>query len=149
MLGMHTGSIGIATNYVDPVTKIQAQDEAVYASSSIHMASDGNWLTPQFLGRYALYKPPLLYWLSAASMKIAGFSTAALRAPSIVSGALTIALLFAWIWSARSLAAALSSALLLMSNREFFTLSRTATMDSLLLLWTVAAVLVLARDPAM
>ena len=146
-LGYHSGRPRIATNYVDPVGRLQAQDEAVYASSSIRMTTNGDWLTPRFLGRYALYKPPLLYWLSAAAMSLSGVSPAALRAPSVIAGALTVTAIFLWLWQAQTLAAGLAAALLLLSNRLFFTLARTATMDALLLLWTVLAVIALAMDP--
>ncbi len=138
-----------ATQLVDPVSHLQAQDEAVYAASSMRMAAQGDWLTPRFLGRYALYKPPLAYWLSAFSMKLGGIGYFALRAPSLIAAALTVTVLFAWLWRSQSLAAACAAALLLLGNRLFHTLARTATMDSLLLLWTVAAVVVLARDPAL
>src|SRR6516164_1515397 len=69
-LGWGVGVPGIATGYVDPVARIQAQDEAVYGSTSFTMAAEGGWLTPRILGRYALYKPPLLYWFSAASARL-------------------------------------------------------------------------------
>ena len=57
---MRSARFGLAGDYVDPISKITAQDEALYASTSIGMARQGGWLTPKFLGRYALYKPPLL-----------------------------------------------------------------------------------------
>src|SRR2546421_270386 len=58
-------SIGIAGDYVDPVSRITAQDEALYGHSAIAMARGGDWLTPHFLGRLALYK--LFYdpWLES------------------------------------------------------------------------------------
>ncbi len=35
--------VGLAGDYVDPVSKITAQDEALYAHSSIRMATEGDW----------------------------------------------------------------------------------------------------------
>ena len=147
VLGYRVGAPGIATNLVDPLLRLQSQDEAVYAHSSIRMTTHGEWLTPYFLGRYALYKPPLLYWASAAAMKIGGISKTALRSPSVIAGALTATLLFYWVWRARSAAAGFVAAALLLSNHLFHTLSRTATMDAPLLLWTALAVYSLSRDP--
>src|SRR5579862_1598239 len=122
---------GIATAYVDPLAHIQAQDEALYGSSSLEMARHGGWMTPHFLGRYALYKPPLLYWLSALSAKIVGPGALALRIPSILAGAATVAIVFSWIRAALPIFAALSGALLLLSSHLFFVLSRTGLTDAL------------------
>src|ERR1700683_2398014 len=107
LLGFGAGKAGIATAYVDPVAKIQAQDEATYAASSLRMAVHGGWMTPRFLGRYALYKPPLLYWLAASSVKVLGNRALALRAPSVLAGAATVALVFHWLIAAMPFEAAL------------------------------------------
>jgi len=64
--------VGMAGDYVDPVGKIAAEDEARYANGAIRMAQSGGWLTPRFMGRLALDEPPLLYWLSGAGARIAG-----------------------------------------------------------------------------
>ena len=37
-LGWRGGEAGLATGWVDPVARIQAQDEAVYASTALGMA---------------------------------------------------------------------------------------------------------------
>src|SRR5665647_1151359 len=63
---VHAARVGLAGDYIDPIGKITAQDEALYAHSAIAMARNGDWLTPRFMGRYALYKPPLLVWAAAA-----------------------------------------------------------------------------------
>jgi hypothetical protein len=147
LLGYGAGRAGIATAYVDPVAKIQAQDEATYAASSLRMAAHGSWMTPRFLGRYALYKPPLLYWLAASSIKILGHRALALRAPSILAGAATVTLVFAWLSASMTLEAALAGACLLLSSHLFFVLSRVGIMDALLTFWIAAAMYALARDP--
>jgi hypothetical protein len=39
--------VGLAGDYVDPIGKITAQDEALYAHSAIAMSQPhGDWLTP-------------------------------------------------------------------------------------------------------
>lgn len=85
------GSVG--AGYVDPIGKIRSQDEAVYSHTAIRMAVEGDWLTPYFLDRFALYKPPLFYWLTAASVKVLGISTISLRLASVLAAAAMIALL--------------------------------------------------------
>lgn len=57
------------------------------------MAAGGNWLTPTHLGRYALNKPPLFQWLTAACIRLTGISAASLRVPSLMSAALAAVLL--------------------------------------------------------
>jgi hypothetical protein len=54
---VRAGRVGMAGDYLDPIGKIGAQDESLYAHSAIRMAEHGGWLTPRFMGRYALYKP--------------------------------------------------------------------------------------------
>ncbi len=85
------GSLG--AGYVDPIGQIRSQDEAVYSHTAIRMAEQGDWLTPHFLDRFALYKPPLFYWLTAASVKLFGISTISLRLASLLAAAAMIALL--------------------------------------------------------
>src|SRR5206468_10000742 len=88
--------VGVAGDYVDSISKITAQDEALYANSAIAMARDGDWLTPRFMGRYALYKPPLLVWVSAVSSKLLGISRLGLRLPAALLSALALGLIFLW-----------------------------------------------------
>src|SRR3954451_13476756 len=88
--------VGLAGDYIDPISKITAQDEALYGHSAIAMARDGDWLTPRFMGRFALYKPPLLVWLSAVSGKLLGISRLSLRLPVAIISALALGLLFLW-----------------------------------------------------
>src|SRR5215472_17710950 len=80
--------IGLAGDYLDPVAKISAQDEALYSHSAIRMAQRGDWLTPRFLERFALYKPPLTVWLAGISAKLLGVSRIPLRLPIILIAAL-------------------------------------------------------------
>lgn len=177
VLAWNAGAPGIATAYVDPVGKIPAQDEAVYGASSLEMArakpeiaqakldtihtkletaragpesardGRGDWLTPRFLGRYALYKPPVLYWLSALSTKAGAPPAWAFRIPSLLAGAATATLIFAWLRMSMPIAAALTGVILLLSSHLFFVMSRTGLMDALLTFEIVAAMYALARDP--
>ena len=85
---------GLAGDFVDPINRITSQDEALYAHSAIAMAQHGDWLTPKFMGRLALYKPPLLIWASAFSARILGVSRLALRLPIALFCGLAICLVF-------------------------------------------------------
>ncbi|MBI3668155.1 MAG: glycosyltransferase family 39 protein [Acidobacteria bacterium] len=139
----------IASAYTDPVSRIRAQDESVYSHAAIRMARGGDWLTPKFLGRYFLYKPPLLLWLAGLTMKAFGVSLWALRLPVLLAGALAATLVFSWVWRVRSGAAAAGAAILLVSNNLWHTYSRINQTDALLAASIVAAVSCLARDPTL
>src|SRR5688572_27681427 len=60
------------------------RDEPRYAQASRQMLATGDWVVPQLLDEPRLKKPPLIYWLQAASMKwvssIAPMETAPPRA---------------------------------------------------------------------
>ena len=148
VLGWNAAKPGISTAYVDPIEKIQAQDEGYYGSISFEMVKSGDWLTPRFLDRYALTKPPLLYWLQATAVKIIGRKPIALRLPSILVGAATVAIVYAWLLGEGApLAAAIAASLLLLSSHLFFILSRIGLTDALLTFETSLAMFALARDP--
>ncbi len=56
-------------------------DEGRYAEIPREMLASRNWLTPTLNGVLYFEKPPLQYWLSAASMKLFGLNAAAARLP--------------------------------------------------------------------
>jgi len=146
-LGYQIGSAGIAEGFIDPVGRIAPQGEAVYSHTSLEMAREGGWLTPRFFDRPALYKPPLLYWLTGLSVKAAGASVVSLRAPSLLAGAVVSLLVFAWVWRLRTAVAGAVALLLLLSNPLVHVLSRLVLTDMLLCAWLAGALWYLGRDP--
>ncbi|MEP6537383.1 MAG: glycosyltransferase family 39 protein [Bryobacteraceae bacterium] len=146
-LAIGVADTGIASGYVDPVTKIAAQDEAVYTHSAIQMAVRGKWLTPVILDRFALYKPPLLYWASALSMKLWGVHRLSIRLPSLLSGALLLTLVFWWARRSWGITAACGTALLLGSSHLFHTMARLNLTDALLTLCFAGAAACVYWDP--
>ena len=59
-------------------------DEPREGSLVATMASQANWALPELAGRPFAEKPPLLYWLGAASARAFGASPAAARAPNVL-----------------------------------------------------------------
>jgi 4-amino-4-deoxy-L-arabinose transferase-like glycosyltransferase len=57
-------------------------DEGYYSQPPLHMVASGDWVTPYANGVRFLEKPPLMYWLTAASFRIFGVNEFALRLPS-------------------------------------------------------------------
>ena len=147
-LSYRAGSQRIGEGFLDPVGAITAQDEAVYSHAAIEMAATGNWLTPVFLGRYFLYKPPLVYWLPALSTRLFGVSAITLRLPSLAAGALIGLFLFLWIRREAGSACALLGVALALSNPILHTLVQRNLTDALLTAAMVAAVYVLYRKPS-
>ena len=141
---------GIASVNCDPVSGISSQDEAVYSSEAIHIAENGNWLTPVYMGRFIFNKPPLLQISMALSLRLFGVKAWSLRAPSLVAAALVAAMLFAVVWwNNQFLAAGICAVLLIACSHLFYTFSRLSMMDMLLTFWVTAAMLALYSDPAL
>src|SRR5262245_13335251 len=69
---------------------LHAPDEGRYGTVSAAMAESGEWLVPRFRGMPHLTKPPLIYWLEAASIRALGRHEFALRLPSLAAGSLTL-----------------------------------------------------------
>jgi 4-amino-4-deoxy-L-arabinose transferase-like glycosyltransferase len=148
LLCWSAGDAPIATPYVDPVAKIQAHQEAVNGASSLEMAARGSWLNPRLLRRPTFAHPPLLNWLQAVGAKLFGPDVWALRVPSLIAGAGTSALVFAWLlFQLDDLAVALVGAVLILSSHLFFILSRLGLPDALLTFWITLAMFALARRP--
>jgi hypothetical protein len=144
---VRSARVGLAGDYVDPVSKVTAQDEALYAHSAIRAARQGGWLTPIFMGRYGLYKPPLLMWVSGLSVRILGVSRLALRLPVALLASLSAGLVFLWAAELRSWQAGACAAALLVSNHLWHVLAGMSMTDGLLAAFYTAALFSLFSDP--
>jgi hypothetical protein len=144
---LRSARVGLAGDYVDPIGKITAQDEALYAHSAIRMARQGNWLTPFFMGRYALYKPPMLMWAAGLSARILGVSRLALRLPVALLASLGLGLVFLWVAELRSWQAAACAAVLVASNHLWHVLGGMCMTDGILVACYIAAMYCLYSDP--
>lgn len=60
-------------------------DEGYYSQAAQQMLVRGDWVTPYANGVRFLEKPPLMYWLTAASMKVFGVNEIALRLPAALA----------------------------------------------------------------
>jgi hypothetical protein len=146
-LGFGIQGAGIASGYVDPLLHAGAQDEAVYGHAAARMARSGHWLTPIFLDRFMLNKPPLLMWAGAAGMRLFGINPLALRLPVLAAGVLCCVLVYWWLRRSQSIAAAFSGVVVLLGTPVFHSMSRRFMTDALLTVFVVAAMFVVAVDP--
>jgi len=144
---VRSARVGLAGDYVDPIGKITAQDEALYAHSAIRMAQQGGWLTPIFMDRYSLYKPPLLMWASGISARLLGITRLGLRLPVALFASFAVGLIFLWAAEVRGWQAGAAAAMLLASNRLWHVLAGMCLTDGLLVVWSTAAMYCLFSDP--
>jgi dolichol-phosphate mannosyltransferase len=116
-------------------------DESRYAQVSLEMLETGDWVVPRLQGEPYLDKPPLLYWLTAASLSAWGQSERAARLPVALASWLTVLLVFACgarLFGERS---ALLGSILLMLSLGFVLSGRFLIMDGLLTLFTTVCLL--------
>ncbi|MBC8016517.1 MAG: glycosyltransferase family 39 protein [Sporomusaceae bacterium] len=109
-------------------------DEPVYAETPKEMMTFNEFISPRIYGEYWYDKPPMYYWLVAASYKIFGITEFAARFPSAV---LAVACTLAIYLSGRRLfneRAGIAGALVLTTSIEFFYLGKAAVTDMTLLL---------------
>jgi 4-amino-4-deoxy-L-arabinose transferase-like glycosyltransferase len=78
--------------WVRPLTN---PDEGRYVGVALDMLTRGDWIVPRLDGLPFFHKPPLFYWLSAASMGSFGVSELAGRMPSLLGASLAVASIFA------------------------------------------------------
>jgi 4-amino-4-deoxy-L-arabinose transferase-like glycosyltransferase len=121
---------------------VQLWDESRLAVNAAEMARDGHWLVPHFDSQPDHWntKPPLLIWLEALSLRVLGFSTWALRLPTLLASLTTVVLLYQF--AARVLRRPLAGvfgAMVLVTCTGYVRLhvARTADYDALLVCWQV------------
>lgn len=67
-------------------------DEGRYATLALEMARSGDWITPRLNGLLYFEKPPLQYWIGAASIEVLGATEFAVRMWPALAGFLTVLL---------------------------------------------------------
>ncbi|MDR3579468.1 MAG: glycosyltransferase family 39 protein [Oryzomonas sp.] len=114
-------------------------DEGRYAEIPREMLEQGDFITPTL--NYVKYfeKPPLLYWLNAASLKLSGLTEQAARFPSALCGLLTILATYIIARRLYGRRTALLAALVLGTSAGFVLQSRIILTDMLLTFCLTAA----------
>jgi 4-amino-4-deoxy-L-arabinose transferase-like glycosyltransferase len=86
----------VAATYLYTATSRAIVDDgdALYAHIGQRMAETGDWVTPYANGVRFLDKPPMMFWLMAATYKVFGVSEFAARFPSALAVLGTALLLF-------------------------------------------------------
>ena len=73
-------------------TPLMGFDEGVYAECSREMLASGDYVVPTCNGGPFFDKPPVGYWLQAASMRVFGVNSFAARLPSAIEGLVLVGL---------------------------------------------------------
>ncbi len=110
-------------------------DAVQYANISREMLHSGHFLQVYDRGKDYLDKPPMLFWLSALSMKLFGVSDGAYRLPSFLFALLTIYSTYRLALLFYRKEIALLSAVLLASCQALFLINHDVRTDTMLMGW--------------
>lgn len=125
-------------------------DEARYVNNSVEIAQNGHWLDYRMDGEidHWNFKPPLVLWLQALSMKIFGYTELGARLPSALA-CIGIALLLYWFCVTRlkSLLAGVVAVLFFLASPGFFGphMGRSADLDAVQTFFVLAYTLYFIR----
>jgi dolichol-phosphate mannosyltransferase len=115
-------------------------DEGRYAEIGREMLDGGDWVVPTFNHRPYYDKPPLLYWLEAASLWVFGTREWAARVVPAGAAFLTVLATFLFAWRRLGPRAGLLAGLVLALMPGFVQCGRILILDGLLTLWVSLAV---------
>ncbi|HNZ43557.1 MAG TPA: glycosyltransferase family 39 protein, partial [Bacteroidales bacterium] len=111
-------------------------DESMFAVNTYEMINNGNYFANYFDGHPDICntKPVLTLWAQIACVKLLGYNELAVRLPSAIAAALTILLVFVFLYRNYSAIWAWAAALILITSQGFigYHTARTAEADSLL-----------------
>jgi len=122
---------------------LQVGNEAMYTAPPILMLESGDYLIPRYQGVYFLDKPPLTFWLIAASYRLLGVSVQAARLPAALISLGSMLAIALWVRRRRGNRAALLAALVLMFTYGFWTFTLYFAADALFALTVTLAVIAL------
>ncbi len=120
-------------------------DAAQYASISREMLERNSFLQIYDLGKDYLDKPPMLFWLSALSMKIFGIYDWAYRIPSLIFLGVALFATFQFAKLKYNQTIAYLAVLVLASCQAFFLISHDVRTDTMLMGWVALSIWLIAK----
>jgi 4-amino-4-deoxy-L-arabinose transferase-like glycosyltransferase len=120
-------------------------DASQYASISRAMLERNSFLQIYDLGKDYLDKPPMLFWLSALSMKIFGVSDWAYRLPSFIFLILALYATFKFAQLKYNQTVAYLAVLILASCQAFFLIAHDVRTDTMLMGWVALSIWLIAK----
>jgi 4-amino-4-deoxy-L-arabinose transferase-like glycosyltransferase len=122
------------------VALLMDPDEGRYAEIAREMLVTNDWLIPQLNLLPYLEKPPLVYWLTAASFKVFGFNAAAARLPVALSALAGLFLAYGLGRAFWGPLPGVLSALVLATSAGYVVLGRILTLDMVFALFLNLAI---------
>ena len=119
-------------------------DAAQYASISREMLEKQSYLQLFDLNTDYLDKPPMLFWLSALSMKVFGIYDWAYRIPSLLFLGIALFATFQFAKLYYNITTARLATLILASSQAFFLIAHDVRTDTMLVGWVMAAICAIA-----
>ena len=126
-------------------------DESRYAEIPREMVATGDWVTPRLDGVNYFEKPPLVYWLVAASQQTFGYSEWAVRAVPALFALGGVLLTYAATRRLHDRKAGLAAGLVLATALLYFALARVLLLDmavSVLMSAALFCFILGVREPA-
>jgi len=120
-------------------------DAAQYASISREMLERNSFLQIYDLGKDYLDKPPMLFWLSALSMKIFGIYDWAYRLPSFIFLIIALYATFKFAQLKYNQRVAYLAVLILVSCQAFFLIAHDVRTDTMLMGWVALSIWWIAK----
>jgi 4-amino-4-deoxy-L-arabinose transferase-like glycosyltransferase len=120
-------------------------DAAQYASISREMIERNSYLQVFDLGKDYLDKPPMLFWLSAFSMKIFGVHDWAYRFPSLIFLGLALYATYQFTALYYHKQTARLATIILASSQAFFLIAHDVRTDTMLVGWVMLTIYLLAK----
>ncbi len=120
-------------------------DEGRYVGVAWEMIASGQWLTPTLDGLPYFHKPPLFYWITAASMSVFGPHELAARAAPLLGGTLAAVALFGLVRRWVNHRAAQATLLVLLVNPLHLIGGQFANLDMLVAGCITATIVLLAH----
>ena len=124
-------------------------DEPRFALVAQDMLRSGDWLFPRVGGDLYADKPPLFFWLMAASMALTGSLQVGFLLPSLLAGIGTTLLVYDLLRRARGREVALAGAFMLLITFQFVWQARQAQIDGVLCFITTLSLYGLLRHVAL
>jgi 4-amino-4-deoxy-L-arabinose transferase-like glycosyltransferase len=120
-------------------------DEPRFALVAQDMLRSGDWLIPRVGGDLYADKPPVFFWLLAASMAVTGSMRLGFLLPSLLAGLGTLALVYDLLRRVRGREIAFAGALMLLVTFQFVWQARHAQIDATLCFLTTLGLYGLLR----
>ena len=134
-LGLLLAALSVVLTLFDLATfTLQSPDEGRYAEAAREMVETGNWLVPQFAYQERLNKPPLIYWIAAAAVRVFGPHEWAVRLVPALAAALGVLVIYLLGRSLAGPRAGTTSASVLLTTLWYVMLGRLIVTDMLLCL---------------